>query len=157
MAASTSVVEATTLLGLPVDELVRDTHAIFEATKFKLPLGRWTILASFTLVAGSSSKMISLATGSRCLPAERLEATGDVVFDGHAEVLARRGAIRWFMEEAGRCSIGATSEWLQRGSSGKYELKPGVCVYLYISTIPCMYIHPQLPREWSADTRPRRR
>ncbi|KAI0650132.1 hypothetical protein C8Q79DRAFT_998051 [Trametes meyenii] len=105
------------------------------------PDGQFTILAGFILRTSETSKVISLGTGSKCLPAARLPRGGDALHDSHAEVLARRGVVRWFLEEIARLSSGNfptyTSLWLERGICGKFVLRPGVKLDMYISTVPC--------------------
>ena len=143
---------------LDVDNLVSLVHAQYSKTGFK-PSNEYqfTVLAAFVLSRTSNSgadsetearhdfKVISLATGSKCLPKSRLPPRGDTLHDSHAEVLARRGAVRWLYEEIRRCCAGGdTSEWIQRrASSGKYALNDGVELHMYISTIPCK--HSQIP------------
>ena len=114
---------------------------------------QWTVLASFFLVredgldalsrSGSEIKIISLATGTKCLPVQRLSSRGEMVHDSHAEVLARRCALRWFLEEICRIhseeSCG-TSSWIVRRSNGKYALQEDVKLNLYISTVPCEFL-----------------
>ncbi len=118
-----------------VASLVLSTYA---GLKFKPPDGQFTILAGFVLSDGETAKVISLGTGSKCLPATRLSRNGDALHDSHAEVLARRGAVRWFLEEISRsCDATSGSRWISRGSDAKYELKVDVRLDMYISTVPC--------------------
>lgn len=110
----------------------------------------WTILASFflsrkpniSLGTSGEIKVISLATGTKCLPTSRLSNRGELVHDSHAEVLARRCALRWFMEEVHRISSDGSSKsaWITQTSDGKYGLQVGVELNLYVSTVPCTYI-----------------
>ena len=120
------------------DSVVRATLNLYSTLKFRpTNPAQYTILSSLTLVHRTGSiTPISLATGSKCLPATRLSANGDAVHDSHAEVLARRGAIRWLMEEICR-STQRSSEWLERKKTGKWGLKTGVSLHMYISTLPC--------------------
>jgi tRNA-specific adenosine deaminase 1 len=107
----------------------------------------WTVLASFflsrkpNLSAGTSGeiKVISLATGTKCIPASRLSKRGEVVHDSHAEVLARRCAFRWFLEEILRVHP-SQSDWITKSTHGKYTLQEGVELNLYISTVPCAFL-----------------
>ncbi|KAF7330755.1 tRNA-specific adenosine deaminase 1 [Mycena venus] len=111
----------------------------------KPPARQWTILASFFLTSSVTGlyKIVSLATGTKCLPADRLPVDGESLHDrqGHAEVLARRGAVRWFLEEIGRCqnapNMTFQSEWISPCDDGRYELKTDVQLILYVSTVPC--------------------
>ena len=106
---------------------------------------QYTVLASFFLINSGTTdiKVISFGTGTKCLPANRLSAKGEIVNDSHAEVLARRSAVLWFLEEIQRiCSVDAyRSPWLDHVCSddGKYSLRDGVKLNLYISTVPCKF------------------
>ncbi|KAK0191364.1 adenosine deaminase/editase [Armillaria mellea] len=97
-------------------------------------MANFTILASVFLTDEGRTKVISIATGTKCLPTSRLPTQGEALHDSHAEVLARRGAIRWCMEEILRPT---TSDWIVRQTNGKYALRDGVALNLYISTVPC--------------------
>ncbi len=121
-----------------VASLVLETYS---KLNFKPPSGQFTILAAFVLRTVDQLKVVSLGTGSKCLPAERLPKAGDALHDSHAEVLARRGAIRWLLEEVARfCLEGAdyATPWLVRGADGRFALRDAVELDMYISTVPCM-------------------
>ncbi|KAI0092452.1 adenosine deaminase editase [Irpex rosettiformis] len=120
------------------DEIAALVHSHYASLSFKPPPNQFTILAAFVLLAETRSpKLISLATGSKCLPASKLQIGGDFVHDSHAEILARRGAIRFFLEEIGRANESAEkSEWIEP-EEGKFKLKEGVDLLLYVSTPPC--------------------
>ncbi len=107
---------------------------------FRPPDGQFTILAGFVLQNSEELKLISLGTGSKCLPAARLPEAGDALHDSHAEVLARRGAVRWFLEEIARSCTAPepASSWICRQGDGKYALNTGTTLNMYISTVPCM-------------------
>lgn len=129
-----------------LDLLVSRVLSQYKSTAFR-PSSEYqfTVLAAFVLVRSidgvdSHLKVISLATGSKCLPKSRLPPSGDALHDSHAEVLARRGVIRWLYEEVQRSHAGGltASEWIEhRQESGKYGLKDAVELHMYISTIPC--------------------
>jgi len=141
---------------MPPDHLGQDTYNdfvlkiinVYSSFSYVPQHSQWTILASLFLArhhdvlsgSGGEIKIISLATGTKCLPVQRLSSRGEVVHDSHAEVLARRCALRWFFEEI--CRIHSqegcgTSSWIIRKSNGKYALQEGVELNLYISTVPC--------------------
>jgi Adenosine-deaminase (editase) domain len=120
---------------------------VYSSIPFSPPASQYTIAASFFLTHSSSPndcKVISVATGTKCLPTARLPFRGEAVHDSHAEVLARRGALRWFLEEIGRChhhSYVYQSDWIcQSSQHGQYELRDGVQIHLYVSTVPCTII-----------------
>lgn len=153
---------AETLLDIPSMAIERTAIAshvhsilqIYSSIPFSPPSSQYTIAASFFLTHSSLSdcKVISIATGTKCLPTARLPSRGEAVHDSHAEVLARRGAIRWFLEEIGRCHHGMSnatnshvnmnksyqSAWIcQSSKNSQYELRDGVQIHLYVSTVPC--------------------
>ncbi|KAJ7237194.1 adenosine deaminase/editase [Mycena haematopus] len=116
---------------------------LYYSFRIRPPARQWTILASFLLTAKDAGlyKIVSLATGTKCLPADRLPADGESLHDSHAEVLARRGAVRWFLEEIGRCKEATDntfqSDWIYPCDDGRYTLKTDVRLFLYVSTVPC--------------------
>ncbi|KAJ3808753.1 adenosine deaminase/editase, partial [Lentinula aff. lateritia] len=96
-----------------------------------------TVLSAFYLTSSTSSecKIISLGTGTKCLPKCRLPIRGEAVHDSHAEVVARRGAIKWILEEIIRERV-QSSGWIERHAD-KYRFREGIQIYMYVSTVPC--------------------
>jgi tRNA-specific adenosine deaminase 1 len=131
------------IVGMTIDHdsVIRKILHTFNSLKFTIPASQWTILASFFLVDTNSSdvKIISICTGTKCLPSSRVPLQGEAIHDSHAEVLARRSAIRWLYEEILRILEGGyVSQWvLREAESGKYRLRDGVQLNLYVSTLPC--------------------
>ncbi|EKM59450.1 uncharacterized protein PHACADRAFT_191808 [Phanerochaete carnosa HHB-10118-sp] len=120
------------------DAIVEAVFKQYTSLRFKPPPRQFTILAAFILSDDNASlKVISLGTGSKCLPGIRLENGGNVVHDSHAEVLARRCAIRWFLEEIKRPGSRAGSSWVREQPGGKFALAPHISMHLYVSTLPC--------------------
>ncbi|KAI0311147.1 adenosine deaminase/editase [Amylostereum chailletii] len=119
------------------DEVVSACLSIYSPLSFTPQPHKFTVLASFVLVASTTTKVVSIGTGSKCLPEARLPLRGDALHDSHAEVIARRGFVRWIMEEIGRAAAGMTSLWLMRGEDGRFTLRQDVHLYLYVSTPPC--------------------
>lgn len=114
----------------------------YSRLSYQPPPGQYTVVASFYLLSVSTlPKIISIATGTKCLPTSRYPLKGEALHDSHAEILARRGAIRWFLLEILRssyeCSGAYESPWIERGLDRRYKLKEGVHICLYISTPPC--------------------
>ncbi|KZO92186.1 adenosine deaminase/editase [Calocera viscosa TUFC12733] len=94
----------------------------------------YTILAGIALVPASGVPfVISFGSGSKVLPASKLPPRGDVLHDSHAEVLARRGAIKWLIDEITR----GGEDWLKRVEGGRFALRDGVRVIMYVSCLPC--------------------
>lgn len=63
----------------------------------------WTPLAAVVISRGENNSIVecvSLATGTKCLPASALpKCHGTVLHDSHAEILALRGFNRWLLQE----------------------------------------------------------
>lgn len=118
-----------------VQEVLRQYHSLSTYPSN----GTYTILAAIALTYRGQTKIIGLATGCKCLPKDRLPDQGDALHDSHAEVLARRCARRWLLEEVQRyITCGDSSQWLVKDDNdGMFQLKEGVRVIMYISTPPC--------------------
>lgn len=140
------------------EQALKTIFDIYSTIGFKPPPKQFTVLASFYLTGPSSQtlgegnpgrqiKVISLATGTKCTPAIKYSPRGELVHDSHAEVLARRAAVRWLLEEIGRIGTtpGYASDWLIRteGSPSNsderppYRLRADVELNMYVSTLPC--------------------
>ncbi|KAH8554707.1 hypothetical protein BGW37DRAFT_480764 [Umbelopsis sp. PMI_123] len=122
----------------------------------------WTILAGITLVqhlppgqaiptkTKSNQKyitvdnehyeisLVSLGTGLKCLPLSKLSQRGDAVQDSHAEVIARRGFIKYLLDEIARCNGEQSSIFEPVDStSSKLKVKCSYSFHMYISQAPC--------------------
>lgn len=114
------------------DDAVKVIHDIYSSIGFKPPSKQFTILASFYLTrqincSKTNFKPISLTTGTKCTPAAKYSPRGELLHDTHAEVLARRGAVR--VTESGILS--------DSDDNPPYCLRPGVSLHMYVSTLPC--------------------
>lgn len=121
------------------DEIANAVVNVYSRLAFRPPDGKFTILAGFVLWNSCTHelKVISLGAGSKCIPENRLCKEGDLVHDSHAEILARRGAIRWLMEEIKNHTRTGTSDWIEQLPTGRLGLKSNIQVTLYASTVPC--------------------
>ncbi|QRV76644.1 hypothetical protein RhiJN_04659 [Ceratobasidium sp. AG-Ba] len=123
-----------------IDEYRR--HPEFHPTARSNGVPQFTVLAAVALVHAQDENVhcIALGTGSKCLPHNRLPKTGNALHDSHAEVIARRAAIRWFYQEilAAR-TPGADSPWIEKqdNASRRWKMREGVRVWMYVSTLPC--------------------
>ena len=145
------------------DTIVSATLSQYSSLPFAPQPGKHTVLASFGLhdLHSGRVQLLSLGAGVKCLPASRLPVRGDALHDSHAEVIARRGAIRWFLEEVQRdvqakvqtqaqndgSTSASKSVWVCERADGSYALRDNVHLWMYASTVPCMFIHihPVLP------------
>lgn len=125
-------------------------HPAFHPTARSNGAAQFTVLSGVVLVRGQGEddifgdgfevRCIALGTGSKCLPANRLPKLGEALHDSHAEVLARRAAIRWLYQEIiSVASTGAVSPWISKYGETlmQWRLSEGVQAWMYVSTLPC--------------------
>ncbi|XP_040172741.1 double-stranded RNA-specific editase Adar isoform X2 [Anopheles arabiensis] len=63
---------------------------------------RRKVLAGFVMTHGydiKTARVISLATGTKCVSGEHMSVTGSVINDSHAEIIARRGLMDFFYSQ----------------------------------------------------------
>uniref|UniRef100_A0A3P9IUJ9 tRNA-specific adenosine deaminase 1 n=1 Tax=Oryzias latipes TaxID=8090 RepID=A0A3P9IUJ9_ORYLA len=104
----------------------------------------WTLLAAVVKVhPGRSSdaaemEVVSMGTGTKCIGQAAMSPRGDVLNDSHAEVIARRGCVRYLMEELHK-AVGGRSSTVFRPSDqrGRWKLQPGVSFVFFTSHTPC--------------------
>ncbi|XP_063756045.1 tRNA-specific adenosine deaminase 1 isoform X2 [Eleginops maclovinus] len=85
------------------------------------PGREWTLLAAVLRITGRANS-----------------DTGEILNDSHAEVIARRGCIRYLTQELHRAvSGGGSAVFCQAEEQGKWRLKPGVSFLFFSSHTPC--------------------
>ncbi|KAF8771905.1 tRNA-specific adenosine deaminase 1 like protein [Argiope bruennichi] len=101
----------------------------------------WTLLACIAMskeYPKRSLKVITLTTGTKCLGFSQLSDKGDVLFDSHAEVLARRSFIKFMMHHMLLVLHKNDSEILTYNETDKkFNLRPGIAFHLFVSHVPC--------------------
>ncbi|XP_061586961.1 double-stranded RNA-specific editase B2-like [Cololabis saira] len=90
-----------------------------------------------------SARVVSLATGTKCLDLDNMCDHGCTLSDCHAEVLSRRALVRYLYTQlelllrkpaaADEPSIFVPS----KGCSGGFRLQDGVLFHMYVSSSPC--------------------
>ncbi|KAJ1381306.1 Adenosine deaminase/editase [Sesbania bispinosa] len=123
------------------------------------PQGREvTVLAAFLLSSPSNDlKVVALGTGTKCIGRSLLRPYGDVVHDSHAEVIARRALMRFFYTQIQHLTETSSKHAPSNGSKrlkiddgnlafeldpqclnkGKYTMRKGWKLHMYISQLPC--------------------
>ncbi|XP_035012061.1 tRNA-specific adenosine deaminase 1 isoform X2 [Hippoglossus stenolepis] len=127
------------------DEIARLCYARLEALprRGRPEAGReWTLLAAvLQLRRGAASvktEVVSLGTGTKCIGQTHMSPNGDVLNDSHAEVIARRGCIRYLLQQLhGAVSGDDSSVFCPSEEQGKWRLQPGVSFLFFTSHTPC--------------------
>merc|ERR1719204_1409839 len=79
--------------------------------------GQWTVLAAVAMVKGDDVRLISFATGTKCLGGEARKSVavvGSALHDTHAEVVVRRGLLLWLAKQVESW----WRRWRGRGAAG---------------------------------------
>ncbi|XP_064210623.1 double-stranded RNA-specific adenosine deaminase isoform X2 [Anguilla rostrata] len=122
------------------DQIAMLSHQRFNALTTRIQhslLGR-KILATIVMRKGDSlGTVVSLGTGNRCVKGEELSLKGDTVNDCHAEIISRRGFIRFLYSELMKHHAGEGESLFEPAEDGKLRILPDVTFHLYISTAPC--------------------
>ena len=116
--------------------------------KGKPQSSEYTTLAAVVATHGTQEpRVISLATGTKCLPAT-WSCTGRLN-DSHAEILARRAALDYILHELSLLQNFETGSGIdQKGqyspalferlpSEQQIRLREGVCFHLVVTEMPC--------------------
>ncbi|XP_029435328.1 double-stranded RNA-specific adenosine deaminase isoform X2 [Rhinatrema bivittatum] len=102
-------------------------------------LGR-KILAAIIMKKGPEDlgTVVSIGTGNRCVKGEELSLKGETVNDCHAEIISRRGFIRFLYSELMKFDSSACEDSIfEAAPDGRLMVKAGVTFHLYVSTAPC--------------------
>lgn len=122
------------------DQIAMLSHQRFNALTTRIQhslLGR-KILATIVMRRGEGlGNVVSLGTGNRCVKGEELSLKGETVNDCHAEIISRRGFVRFLYSELLRHYDGADDSIFEPAEGNKLQIKPDITFHLYISTAPC--------------------
>ncbi|XP_029379691.1 tRNA-specific adenosine deaminase 1 isoform X1 [Echeneis naucrates] len=129
------------------DEIANLCYERFEQLprKGKPEPGReWTLLAAVVKTTRClrsdtvKHEVVSLGTGTKCIGQTHMSPKGDALNDSHAEVIARRGCIRYLIQELHRAvSAGTSTVFCPADHQGKWRLQPGVSFIFFTSHTPC--------------------
>ncbi|XP_044304423.1 double-stranded RNA-specific adenosine deaminase isoform X2 [Varanus komodoensis] len=140
--------EGMTITELPVsgstlhDQIAMLSHQRFNTLTARIQhslLGR-KILAAVIMRKGQDGLgvVVSIGTGNRCVKGEELSLKGETVNDCHAEIISRRGFIRFLYNELMKFDPSAPEDSIfQPLEDGKLKIKDDITFHLYISTAPC--------------------
>lgn len=106
---------------------------------------KWKVLAGIIMTKGDLEedggevKVVTVATGTKCINGEYISMNGAVLQDCHAEVVSRRCFKDFLYSQLELWQKGKGEETvleLREGGRG-FRIKPGIKFHLYISTSPC--------------------
>ncbi|KAM8794316.1 double-stranded RNA-specific adenosine deaminase, partial [Eudromia elegans] len=101
------------------------------------------ILAAIIMRRGSKGlgAVVSIGTGNRCVKGEELSLKGETVNDCHAEIIARRGFLRFLYSELMKYDPSSPSSVeesiFEPVGEKRLRIKSNVTFHLYVSTAPC--------------------
>uniref|UniRef100_A0A8C5D5H1 tRNA-specific adenosine deaminase 1 n=1 Tax=Gouania willdenowi TaxID=441366 RepID=A0A8C5D5H1_GOUWI len=127
------------------DEVARLCYERFRSLprRGKPEAGReWTLLAAVLKVTrdGDPTEMevVSMGTGTKCIGRTAMSPSGDVLNDSHAEVIARRGCVRYLIQELHEAvSSRSSCVFSPADQEGKWKLHTGVSFIFFTSHTPC--------------------
>ncbi|XP_039558240.1 double-stranded RNA-specific adenosine deaminase isoform X2 [Passer montanus] len=147
----TERMEGMSIAELPVsgstlhDQLAMLSHQRFNSLTARLQhslLGR-KILAAIIMRRGDKGLgvVVSIGTGNRCVKGEELSLKGETVNDCHAEIISRRGFVRFLYSELMKYDpsnpSSAEESIFEQAGGKKLKIKSSVTFHLYVSTAPC--------------------
>ncbi|XP_073078125.1 double-stranded RNA-specific adenosine deaminase isoform X1 [Manis javanica] len=125
------------------DQVAMLSHRCFNAltNSFQPSLLGRKILAAIIMKKDSEDLgvVVSLGTGNRCVKGDSLSLKGETVNDCHAEIISRRGFIRFLYSELMKYNPQTAKDSIFEPAKGgeKLQIKKTVSFHLYISTAPC--------------------
>ncbi|XP_060109479.1 double-stranded RNA-specific adenosine deaminase [Heteronotia binoei] len=124
------------------DQIAMLSHQRFNTLTARIQhslLGR-KILAAIIMRRGQEGLgvVVSIGTGNRCVKGEELSLKGETVNDCHAEIISRRGFIRFLYSELMKYDPSAPEDSIfEPAGDSKLKIKDDITFHLYISTAPC--------------------
>uniref|UniRef100_A0AAQ5XA99 Adenosine deaminase RNA specific n=1 Tax=Amphiprion ocellaris TaxID=80972 RepID=A0AAQ5XA99_AMPOC len=122
------------------DQIAMLSHQRFNSLTTRIQhslLGR-KILATIVMRRGEGlGTVVSLGTGNRCVKGEELSLKGETVNDCHAEIISRRGFVRFLYNELLKHCDGTDDGIFEPAENSKLRIKSDITFHLYISTAPC--------------------
>ncbi|BES99154.1 adenosine deaminase [Nesidiocoris tenuis] len=122
------------------DEIVNKVFELYESLgkNGKPAANEWTCLAAFILEdASGGCGVVSMATGTKCVGGNAMVIDGTVVFDSHAEVLARRNFLRYLYGQLEVVKNGGGSAIVELEDDKKFRIIDGAKIHFYTSQLPC--------------------
>lgn len=109
----------------------------------------YTVLAAFAICSSAgkgpaSAQIVALGTGTKCLGGAARSASGHLLHDSHAEVLARRALMKWLYAELELATQEREAQSDAKSSAVTYDsadkafrLRDGLQLHMFVSQPPC--------------------
>ncbi|XP_063705564.1 double-stranded RNA-specific editase 1-like [Culicoides brevitarsis] len=98
----------------------------------------YRVVAGIVKIVGRYIEVVSLGTGSKFSYDPLYGHNGKTLIDCHAEVIARRGFVRYLFHQVEKFAVGdGDSIFVKNRKTGLLKLKNGITFHLYVSTAPC--------------------
>lgn len=133
---------------------------------FTSPHARRKVLAGIVMTRDSdmsNAEVIGVSTGTKCINGEYMSDQGLSLNDCHAEIIVRRGLIRYLYKQLEQhvSEDVPKDNIFQRCIEEGYKLKDEIRFHLYISTAPCgdarIFSPHEMGYELEADKHPNRK
>ncbi|KFP67835.1 Double-stranded RNA-specific adenosine deaminase, partial [Cariama cristata] len=127
------------------DQMAMLSHQRFNTLTARIQhslLGR-KILAAIIMRKGNKGLgvVVSIGTGNRCVKGEELSLKGETVNDCHAEIISRRGFVRFLYSELMKYDpsdpASAEQSIFEPAGGKRLRIKSSITFHLYVSTAPC--------------------
>ncbi|KAK3103361.1 hypothetical protein FSP39_018710 [Pinctada imbricata] len=122
------------------DKMAALTHQAFNTLSVTIAesfSGRKVIAGLVMKTPQDPGTVIAIGTGNRCITGTELSLEGNTVNDSHAEIITRRGFIRFLYKQLLSYEPSKSQQMFVPSSSGKLRVRDGISFHLYISTAPC--------------------
>lgn len=98
----------------------------------------WTILSAIVMERNSEFDVVAMGTGTKCIGANMLSASGDILNDSHAEVISRRAFIRFLLFQINLARADGGDSIFQFAKDMKhFTLAADVKFHMFTSSSPC--------------------
>ncbi|NXA10288.1 DSRAD deaminase, partial [Sapayoa aenigma] len=127
------------------DQLAMLSHQCFNSLTARIQhslLGRKILAAIIMRKADKGlGVVVSIGTGNRCVKGEELSLKGETVNDCHAEIISRRGFVRFLYSELMKYDpsnpSSAEESIFEPAGGERLKIKSSITFHLYVSTAPC--------------------